>query len=152
MSVLFSSLPLSCSSCLLEKSFRPVQAFVFYAVRLYFCHLHCVGFLQPQWQAELALGYRLSEEQRPHAEHSWLLATCSCDRGRVSEQSWRHELAWWGEKVGCMVLQLMLANVIALQAIILASVVASRDPLQTSISQNRFCFPITQLPWVLTSH
>lgn len=41
-SVLFSSLPLSCSSCLPEKSFRLVQAFGFYSVRLYFCPLHCV--------------------------------------------------------------------------------------------------------------
>lgn len=32
------------------------------------CPLHCVGFLQPQWQADLALGYWLSEEHRPHAE------------------------------------------------------------------------------------
>lgn len=60
---------------------------------LYLSPLHCVGFLQPQRQTELALGYWLSEEQRPHAERSWLLATCSCDRGWVSEQSWRHELA-----------------------------------------------------------
>lgn len=39
-------------------------------------------------------------------------------------------------------LQLMLANVIALQAIILASVMASRDLLHAS--QSHFCFPITQ--------
>lgn len=43
-------------------------------------------------------------------------------------------------------LQLMLANVIALQAITLASVMASRDLLQASVSQSHFCFPITQPP------
>lgn len=45
-----------------------------------------------------------------------------------------------------MALQLMLANVIALQAIILASVMASRDLLHASVSQSHFCFPITQPP------
>lgn len=150
--VLFSLLPLSCSSCLPEKFFRLVQVFGFYSVGLYFCPLHCVGFLWIEWRLGWPSVTVSLRSRDHHAEHCWLLATCSCDRGWVSEQSWRHELAWWGEKVGCTVLQLMLANVIALQAIILASVMASRDLLHASVSQSHFCFPITQPLRLLTSY
>lgn len=61
--VLFSLLPLSCSSCLPENFFRIVQVLGFYSVGFYFFAL-CWIFVD-RVEAGLALSYHLSEEQRP---------------------------------------------------------------------------------------